>query len=254
MSVTTSEQSPQKKRLADPAAWDFVRQMAVYARPYWIKSALCGVSVVVRVGFMLAMPLFYREIFDGVLARGDDQLLVRLLVSMGVAFGVVVLADLAQAYLASDLAARIMGDVRRRMYRHLQRLSEGFYARTQIGDLMSRFTNDLFSVEWAVSASLMQRVNALLDEQTEEAEIEGSDGLPPFSEAIRFEGIGFSYTGAERNLDGLSFTILAGESVAFVGRGGCREGGVAQKPGGRTFLSLRRQRDPPDHQRGRGCG
>lgn len=42
------------------------------------------------------------------------------------------------------------------MYAHLQRLSEGFYARTQIGELMSRFTNDLFSIDWAVSASLLQ--------------------------------------------------------------------------------------------------
>ena len=109
-----------------------------------------------RAGFLLAMPVFYREIFDGVLGNNDRELLVRLLGILAIGFGILILANLVQAYLASALAAGIMRDLRRKMYEHLQRLSEGFYARTQIGDLMSRFTNDLFSVDWAVSNSLIQ--------------------------------------------------------------------------------------------------
>jgi len=135
-----------------PGVLPFARDILAYVRPYWFKGTLCGVAVVVRAVFMLVMPLFYKAIFDGVLAEGDQQLLVRLIIS----FGVVVLADLAQAYLSADLAARVMADMRRKMYSHLQRLSAGFYARTQTGDLMSRFTNDLFSVEWAVGNSIVQ--------------------------------------------------------------------------------------------------
>jgi|GEM_PF-31224 ATP-binding cassette, subfamily B, bacterial len=373
-----------------PGALAFMREVYGYARPYWFKSTLCSLTVVMRVGFMLAMPLFYREIFDSVLVHGDSQLLTRLLLMMVAAFAVVVLTDLAQAYLAAELAARIMGDLRRRMYLHLQRLSESFYVRTQIGDLMSRFTNDLFSVDWAVSVSLvqtlfaalmtltsaallfhfdwrlalatllvlpitaigpkllsgrvlhsnsqrkqeeaevakvlqediaghrviqafglqklfydrfqirldrlfrsgvrsnldgaflaktsdigvivvqllivsagaflalggylssgdlvafltvlftvgnsvkmltqlvpdlldgaagMQRVNALLEEEADDEEAEDSD-LPPLSAEICFEGVSFSYTGKELNLDDVSFTIPAGDSVAFVGRSG----------------------------------
>jgi ATP-binding cassette subfamily B protein len=143
-----------------PAAWDFVRQIGAYARPYGTRTALCGLTVVVRVAFLLALPLFYREIFDHVLGQGDGRLLVHLLAWMGAAFAAAVAADLAQAWLAADLAGRIMGDVRRRMHRHLMRLSEGFYARAQIGEIMSRFTNDLFSVDWAVSVSLVQTLSA----------------------------------------------------------------------------------------------
>ncbi|MCC7261722.1 MAG: ATP-binding cassette domain-containing protein [Candidatus Latescibacteria bacterium] len=143
-----------------PGAWDFVRQIAGYAWAYRTRTLLCGLTVVVRAAFMLILPLFYREIFDGVLGQGDSRLLVELLGYMALAFALAVAADLAQAYLASRLAGRIMSDLRRRMHRHLLRLSEGFYTRTQVGEIMSRFTNDLFSVDWAVGFSLLQTLFA----------------------------------------------------------------------------------------------
>jgi ATP-binding cassette, subfamily B, bacterial len=117
---------------------------------------LCLIAVFVRAAFMLVLPVFYKEIFDNVLTTNDSALLVRLLGILAVGFAVLILAELAQAYLASDLAGRVMRDMRHKMYHHLQNLSEHFYARTQIGDLMSRFTNDLFSVDWAVSNSILQ--------------------------------------------------------------------------------------------------
>lgn len=143
-------------KTSDPGPLVFVRQIGFYARPYWLKTALCLLAATIRAAFMLALPLFYKEIFDGVLAAKDSDLLVRLLALMAVGFAVAVVADLLQAWLSSELAARVMADLRGRMYTHLQQLSEAFYARTQIGDLMSRFTNDLFSIDWAVSVSLVQ--------------------------------------------------------------------------------------------------
>jgi len=143
-----------------PGAWDFSRQILGQAWAYRGRTLLCGLTVGVRVAFVLVLPLFYREIFDGVLDQGDGRLLVLLLGWMALAFGLAVVADLAQAYLAARLAGRIMTDLRRRMHRHLLRLSEGFYGRTQLGEIMSRFTNDLFSVDWAVGFSLLQILSA----------------------------------------------------------------------------------------------
>jgi ATP-binding cassette subfamily B protein len=143
-----------------PGAWAFAFQILRHAWAYRGRTLLCGLTVVVRVAFLLVLPLFYREVFDGVLGQGDGRLLVLLLGWMALAFGLAVAADLAQAYLAARLAGRIMSDLRRRMHRHLLRLSEGFYGRTQLGEIMSRFTNDLFSVDWAVGFSLLQILSA----------------------------------------------------------------------------------------------
>src|SRR5258708_3173863 len=52
------------------------------------------------------------------------------------------------------MSARIVNDVRKDMFRHLQRLSLGFYARTRTGDLAARFSSDLATVEKAVVLGL----------------------------------------------------------------------------------------------------
>ena len=49
-------------------------------------------------------------------------------------------------YLAGRLSLAVEYDLRNAMYRHLQRLSFGFYDRHQTGQLMSRATVDLQSV------------------------------------------------------------------------------------------------------------
>jgi ATP-binding cassette subfamily B protein len=135
-----------------PGALAFLHEIWGYARPYRGRSALCALATAIRAAFLLILPLFYQQIFDRVLGPdGSVDLLGPLVGLMVLAFIVIILADLAMAWLGSDLAARIMGDLRRRMYLHLQGLSETFYSRTQIGDLTSRFTNDLFSVDWAMT-------------------------------------------------------------------------------------------------------
>lgn len=146
-----------------PGALTFLREIWGYARPYRARSGLCALATIIRAAFLLILPLFYQQIFDRVLGPdGSVDLLGRLVGLMALAFVVIILADLAMAWLSADLAARIMKDLRRRMYLHLQSLSESFYSRVQIGDLMSRFTNDLFSVDWAVSIAVAQTLFYIL--------------------------------------------------------------------------------------------
>ena len=40
------------------------------------------------------------------------------------------------------------------MFEHLQRLSMDFYARTEMGDVMSRFSNDIGAVETGLAAGV----------------------------------------------------------------------------------------------------
>ena len=45
------------------------------------------------------------------------------------------------------MSADILFDMRLEMYRHLQRLSPRFYARTRLGDIMSRINNDIGEIQ-----------------------------------------------------------------------------------------------------------
>ncbi|MGA3202369.1 MAG: ATP-binding cassette domain-containing protein, partial [Bryobacteraceae bacterium] len=52
---------------------------------------------------------------------------------------------------------------RQRMFEHLQRLSLEFYARTQMGDVMSRFSNDVGAVEKGLQAGVAWGLQPVLD-------------------------------------------------------------------------------------------
>lgn len=70
------------------------------------------------------------------------------------------------------------------------------------------------------AAAGLQRVHTLLNEPIEANTTKRTTPLPTFQDQIRFENVTFSYTGDEPNLKNVSFTIPAGQSVAFVGRSG----------------------------------
>ncbi|MEO6478663.1 ATP-binding cassette domain-containing protein [Luteolibacter sp.] len=66
----------------------------------------------------------------------------------------------------------------------------------------------------------MQRIQDLLDENPGVLDPPDAPPLPRLSREIRFGGVKFGYTPAQLNLDDVSFSINAGDSVAFVGPSG----------------------------------
>ncbi len=65
----------------------------------------------------------------------------------------------------------------------------------------------------------VRRIAMLLDLQPQVPD-DAEQPLPRLSREIRFSKVTFSYTGETNNLEDLSFTIEAGQSVAFVGSSG----------------------------------
>ena len=66
----------------------------------------------------------------------------------------------------------------------------------------------------------MRRIDQLLDEPVGVSDAPDATPAPRLSHEIRLERVGFSYTGEQRNLDDVSVTIPAGQSVALVGGSG----------------------------------
>jgi len=77
-----------------------------------------------------------------------------------------------------------------------------------------------FTPELTQAAAGIWHIDELLAEAPEEVPSDIDKALPRFSQEIRFSDVSFSYTGTQRHLDKISFSIPAGQSVAFVGRSG----------------------------------
>ena len=89
---------------------------------------------------------------------GLGGLIVALL---GITLAGSALAGLA-FYAMSWTGQHVLRHMRQDLFRHIHRLSMGFYARNEAGDIMSRVTNDSDTIEQAFSFALMQVISGVL--------------------------------------------------------------------------------------------
>jgi ATP-binding cassette subfamily B protein len=115
--------------------------------PYWRRLALVMVLSLASTAVSLYLPLLSRDVFDRALLGHDAARLVRIVglfaVISVVSFGLNVVSGLRYTRVSAD----ILFDMRLMMYRHLHRLSPRFYARTRLGDIMSRINNDIGEIQ-----------------------------------------------------------------------------------------------------------
>jgi ABC-type multidrug transport system fused ATPase/permease subunit len=142
------------------------RLTALYrlARPYKLRTALAIVSLLAATAVALAPPYLVGRTVDEV-KRGDTHLL-GWLVGAFVAVGVLgILFTYAQTYFTGWTGERMLADLRNHLFRHLQRLSLGFYERNRAGVIISRLTNDVEALDQLVTdgvTSLVQNSLTLL--------------------------------------------------------------------------------------------
>lgn len=92
----------------------------------------------------------------GMVERRDMALITTM---AGLYLGAVVVTALCQRWLlraSGRLGARVMEDVRRRVFSHLQRLSVDFYTREKAGVVMARMTSDVENLQQFVQDGLPQ--------------------------------------------------------------------------------------------------
>ena len=133
------------------AAYDrrVASRFMTYVQPYsrWLLIALG--AVLVYTGAQLLIPLVIRYAIDeAILANGGD---VKLLQLAAAAFGGVILVSYVANYLQDRLVGhigeRVIFDLRRAMFAHLQDVSLSFLDKTEVGRMMSRLQGDVNSLQ-----------------------------------------------------------------------------------------------------------
>jgi ATP-binding cassette subfamily B protein len=145
------------QRGAEVSDWSWsrtVRRVSTLARlaaPYKLQTALALGSLLAAALTALAPPFLARYAIDDGIRGGDLHLLTWLVVAFAVA-GVLNLATTsAQTYYTGWTGERILADLRNQLFRHLQRLSLGFYERNRAGVIISRITNDVVALDQLVT-------------------------------------------------------------------------------------------------------
>src|SRR5204862_4092604 len=133
-------------------------------RPHKVRTALAIVSLFGATAVALAPPYLVGRTVDEV-KRGDTHLLGWLVAAFVVVGVLGIVFTYAETYFTGWTGERMLADLRNLLFRHLQRLSLGFYERNRAGVIISRLTNDVEALDQLVTdgvTSLVQNSLTLI--------------------------------------------------------------------------------------------
>ena len=149
LAVVGSEVSADEQMFGRAFDGRVVRRFMAYVAPYRRQLLVALAAVLVFTLTQMALPLIIRAaIDDGLLAAEASY---RVLTMAGIVFGVMIAinfgANWLQEWIAQIVAERVLFDLRRAMFFHLQFVALAFMDRTEVGRLMSRLQGDVASLQ-----------------------------------------------------------------------------------------------------------
>ena len=137
------------------------RRLAVLfrlARPYRGRAALAVVTLVAYTLVALLPPYLAKLAVDDGIGERDLRALTLVVIAF-LATGVAAFAlSGLQTYFTGWVGERALADLRIRLFKHLQRLSLGFFERNRTGAIVGRITNDVEALDQLVTDGLSSLV------------------------------------------------------------------------------------------------
>ena len=147
-------------------------QISYLLRPHWKTLTVAFIAVLGESAGDLLEPWPLKVVFDYVLSSkkmpgwlaglvnsvaGHDKMAILYFA----AFSVIAIAAVGaigsygEKYLTTSVGQRVMHDLRRTLYHHIQRLSLSYHDRKKTGDVISRVTSDIDAIQDFVSQALL---------------------------------------------------------------------------------------------------
>ncbi|GAA0134254.1 ABC transporter ATP-binding protein [Paenibacillus sp. YSY-4.3] len=133
-----------------------------FVKPYtkWILLTLF--IGVLKFGIPSMLPLVQKYVVDDILLNksiGLQEQVYQLMIVLGATLFLFVIVrgpvEYARQYFAQMITAKILFDLRNKLYSHLQRLSLRYYQNTKVGEIISRFINDAEQTKNIVEVGMM---------------------------------------------------------------------------------------------------
>ena len=138
------------------------RRAFAFLLPYWRRLVLVLVISLISTATTLVIPYLSKDLIDHALI-GRDLNALRRIVYWFVALGVLgFFLNVTSGLRYTRVSAEILFDMRLSLYAHLQRLSPRFYARTRLGDIVSRLNNDISEIQRVAAEAALAWVGNVL--------------------------------------------------------------------------------------------
>jgi ATP-binding cassette subfamily B protein len=137
-------------------------RLAQFVIPYRRRATLAVMAMIVFTATSLSVPYLVAKAIDSGI-RKNNLHVVTVIIVVFLAVNVVnVLAGYLQTYFVSWVGERMLLDLRRSLFAHIQKLSLDFFSRQKTGWIVSRLTNDIDAIDQLVTDGVTSLVTNLL--------------------------------------------------------------------------------------------
>ncbi|HAR6870057.1 TPA: SAV1866 family putative multidrug efflux ABC transporter [Staphylococcus aureus] len=139
-----------------------IKRYLQFVKPYKYRIFATIIVGIIKFDIPMLIPLLIKYAIDGVInnhALTTDEKVHHLTIAIGIALFIFVIVrppiEFIRQYLAQWTSNKILYDIRKKLYNHLQALSARFYANNQVGQVISRVINDVEQTKDFILTGLM---------------------------------------------------------------------------------------------------
>ena len=139
-----------------------IKRYLKFVKPYRYRIIATIIVGIIKFGIPMLIPLLIKYAIDGVInnhSLTNQEKFSHLGVAIGIALFIFLivrpLIEFIRQYLAQWTSNKILYDIRKQLYNHLQALSVRFYANNQVGQVISRVINDVEQTKDFILTGLM---------------------------------------------------------------------------------------------------
>ncbi|MBR3908146.1 MAG: ABC transporter ATP-binding protein [Clostridia bacterium] len=133
-----------------------------YLKPYRWQFLLVFLALVISAVLGLFPSIITGKIVDSIIADGQMQALLKLLVVAFVVLSLAQIISVLEQYINSWISQKIIFDMRNQMYDHLQHMPHSFFTNEKQGDIITRMNSDINGVSAVISVMLTSVVSNIL--------------------------------------------------------------------------------------------
>lgn len=131
-----------------------LKRIFSYLKPYWKQMIVVLIAIVISSILNLMPSVLTGKIIDeGLIGRSMQKLILFIVLSLTVTLGANLIGVL-ESYMNTWIAQHITYDMKNKMYKHLQKMSQRFYTSNNQGDIITRMTSDISGVQQIITTTL----------------------------------------------------------------------------------------------------
>ena len=129
-----------------------------HLRPYKFRLCVAAICTALASAGTVVLPWIIKDLVDQVLSEKDAEKLTYIALSVVIIFLFRGFFFYGQSYLISYVGQRVVIDIRREVFKKIQRLSMAFYDKNKTGTIMSYVTNDVNALQTGLVDNIVEMI------------------------------------------------------------------------------------------------